>query len=58
LRDVQDEEALFQSKKRRKALREAAMQEVVASGDDGQKEQTKGPHEEHQVESLGGVKFY
>ena len=57
MRDIQDEEALFQSKKRRKALREAAMQEV-ASGDDGQKEQTKGPHEEHQVESLGGVKFY
>jgi hypothetical protein len=56
LKDIQDEEALFQSKKRRKALREAAMQEVVPSS--VQKEGTKSDVTKYQVESLGGVKFY
>ena len=56
MKDIQDEEALFQSKKRRKALREAAMQEAALNP--GQKEGTESAVTKYQVESLGGVKFY
>jgi hypothetical protein len=59
LKDIQDEEALFQSKKRRKALREAAKQQEVAQPPSSdQTEETKRDLTKYQVESLGGIKFY
>ncbi|KAF1365740.1 hypothetical protein EJ07DRAFT_92562 [Lizonia empirigonia] len=55
LKDIQDEEILFQSKKKRKALREIAAKEEreQANVEDAAKEQ--GPVK---VESIGGVRFY
>lgn len=55
LKDIQDEEILFQSKKKRKALREIAAREEreQANVEDAVKEQ--GPVK---VESIGGVRFY
>ncbi|KAF1838494.1 hypothetical protein BDW02DRAFT_585773 [Decorospora gaudefroyi] len=58
LKDLQDEDALFQSKKRRKALREAATQEATQTQSSEQKEQGGRALTEYQVESVGGVKFY
>ena len=55
LKDIQGEEALFQGKKKRKALRELAAKEASkqASIEEAAKEQ-----EQAKVESIGGVKFY
>lgn len=55
LKDIQEEEALFQGKKKRKALREFAAKEASqqASIEEAAKEQ-----EQVKVESIGGVKFY
>ncbi|KZM23256.1 uncharacterized protein EKO05_0004472 [Ascochyta rabiei] len=55
MKDIQEEEALFQSKKKRKALREFAAKEASeqASAEEAAKEQRQA-----KVESIGGVKFY
>jgi hypothetical protein len=58
LKDIQNEEALFQSKKKRKALRDAAMQDVANTPDKDQQETAKRNFTKQQVESVGGVKFY
>ncbi|KAF3004128.1 hypothetical protein E8E13_004702 [Curvularia kusanoi] len=59
LREIKDEEALFQSKKKRRALREAAAKEdnvrevkEQASVEEGVEERST------KVESIAGVKFY
>jgi hypothetical protein len=54
LKDVQNEEALFQSKKKRKALRDAAKQEAAQTPEETSKSQAT----KQDVESVGGVKFY
>ena len=61
LQEVRDEEALFQSRKRRKALREAAAKEEQASLEEAAKEAAQQATREEgrvKVESIGGVKFY
>lgn len=59
LKDIQNEEALFQSKKTRKAVRDAAAAQEAESamGNDGQ-ERVKRNLAKMEVESVGGVKFY
>jgi hypothetical protein len=62
LKDMEDEEVLFQSKKRRKALRQAAAEEAA-------RDVANAKEEEHaevvvdndgkvRVESVNGVRFY
>ncbi|EUC47920.1 hypothetical protein COCMIDRAFT_34656 [Bipolaris oryzae ATCC 44560] len=58
LKDIQDEEALFQSKKKRRAMREAALQEEAAEKKTGQESTKSQDAAKMQVESVGGVKFY
>ena len=61
LQEVRDEEALFQSRKRRKALREAAAKEEQASLEEAANEAAQQATREEgrvKVESIGGVKFY
>jgi len=58
LKDIQNEEALFQSKKKRKALRDAAMQEAAHTSGKDKKETAKSDLPKQEVESVGGVKFY
>ncbi|KAI8937587.1 hypothetical protein NX059_005301 [Plenodomus lindquistii] len=56
LKQVKDEEALFQSKKKKKALRQAAEAEAEDArlvGDEQKEQEAR-----IKVESLGGVKFY
>lgn len=55
LKDIQQEEALFQSKKKRKALRELAAREGAEQkdGENATEEQGRA-----KVESIGGVRFY
>lgn len=59
MKDIQNEEALFQSKKNRKAERDAAAAQEAESarGKDGQ-ERVKQNRAKMGVESVGGVKFY
>lgn len=55
MQDIQEEEALFQSKKKRRALREFAAKEAR------EQQQVDVPEKEQgqvKVESIGGVKFY
>ncbi|KAF2856552.1 hypothetical protein T440DRAFT_2804 [Plenodomus tracheiphilus IPT5] len=56
LKEVKDEEALFQSRHKRKALRQAAESEAKDARRDGDEE--KAEKARIKVESLGGVKFY
>ncbi|KAI4637476.1 hypothetical protein J4E83_000292 [Alternaria metachromatica] len=58
LKDIQDEEALFQSKKRRKAQRDAAIQETTQTPDKDQQKTPSTKFTKQEVESVGGVKFY
>lgn len=62
LREIKDEEALFQSKKRRRALREVAAREERGQRESvEQVEEVKEEVKEEglaKVESIGGVKFY
>ena len=58
LKDIQDEEALFQSKKRRKAQRDAAIQETAQTPDKDQQKTPRTKFTKQEVESVGGVKFY
>ena len=58
LKDIQDEEALFQSKKKRRAMREAALQEEAVEKKTGQESTKSQDPVKMQVESVGGVKFY
>jgi hypothetical protein len=58
LKDIQNEEALFQSKKKRKALRDAAMQEAAKTPGKDQQDAPKSNFTKQEVESVGGVKFY
>jgi hypothetical protein len=59
LDDIKNEEALFQSKKKRKALRDAAaMQEAAQTPDKEQQKTAKSDFAKQEVESVGGVKFY
>ncbi|KAF1947254.1 hypothetical protein EJ02DRAFT_334018 [Clathrospora elynae] len=58
LKDVQDEEALFQSKKRRKALREAATQAATDKQASGESQEMQSEFAKLQAESVGGIKFY
>lgn len=56
LREVKEEEALFQKRKERKALREAARREVVVEDVESGRDAKEGGMAK--VESIGGVKFY
>ncbi|KAL6712532.1 hypothetical protein ACN47E_000409 [Coniothyrium glycines] len=59
--DVKGEESLFQSKKRRRALREATKEEgwkAVEKGDEGVREKEKEGQVKMKVESIGDGKFY
>ncbi|KAF2131967.1 hypothetical protein P153DRAFT_284546 [Dothidotthia symphoricarpi CBS 119687] len=61
VKDIQDEEALFQSKKRRKALRQAAAKEADTTTSEDIKPRQQvvvGKNGNFQVESIGGSKFY
>jgi len=58
LKDLKNEEALFQSKKKRRALREAAMQEDAQTPVRDEQEKAQDGLPKQKVESLGGVKFY
>ena len=58
LKDIQDEEALFQSKRRRKAQKDAAIQEATQSPDKDQQKTPSTKFTKQEVESVGGVKFY
>ena len=59
LREIQDEEALFQSKKKRRALREEAAKEEVAQGEEQNASVEEGNEQRQaKVESIAGVKFY
>ena len=59
LKGLEDEEVLFQSKKKRKALREAAAQEAThySKSNDGN-EAIARSFSAVQVEHVNGVKFY
>jgi hypothetical protein len=59
MREIQDEEALFQSKKKRRALREEAAKEEVAEGEKQQASVAEGNEQRQaKVESIAGVRFY
>jgi hypothetical protein len=59
MREIQDEEALFQSKKKRRALREEAAKEEVAEGEKQQASVEEGSEQRQaKVESIAGVRFY
>jgi ribosomal protein L12E/L44/L45/RPP1/RPP2 len=60
LKDMKDEEVLFQSKKRRKALRQAAAEEAAqAENDKGEEAKiTETEDGRVKVESVNGVRFY
>ncbi|RMZ72920.1 cell division [Pyrenophora seminiperda CCB06] len=62
LNDVQNEKSLFQSKKKRRELRQAAMEEDEQEGGqtpaENEQETEKDQFTENKVESVGGVKFY
>jgi hypothetical protein len=59
MREIQDEEALFQSKKKRRALREEAAKEEVAEGEKQQASVEEGNEQRQaKVESIAGVRFY
>jgi hypothetical protein len=56
LREIEDEEVLFQSKKRRKALRQAAAQESTQTTTASKAQD--GTFAKAQVEDINGVRFY
>ncbi|KAJ4373858.1 hypothetical protein N0V83_002597 [Neocucurbitaria cava] len=58
LKDIEDEEVLFQSKKRRKALRQAAAEAENKRQTDITSNVTNCEPAKLQVENLGGAKFY
>lgn len=58
LKDIQGEEALFQSKKKRKALREEAAVEAEQEEVKGEERSGQNHHAKVQVESFKGTKFY
>ena len=61
LKDIEEEETLFQSKKRRKALRLAAAEEATFEREQSEKaEDIKNEHGDTRlrVESVNGVRFY
>ncbi|KAF1841420.1 uncharacterized protein K460DRAFT_408884 [Cucurbitaria berberidis CBS 394.84] len=55
LKDIEDEKALFQSKKKRKALRQAAEAKLQV---DGVRKEMDNEPAKLQVENFGGAKFY
>lgn len=55
LKDIQEEEALFQNKKKRKALREFAAKEASEQATVEEVTEELG---QAKVESIGGVRFY
>lgn len=58
MKDIEDEEVLFQSKKRRKALRQAAAEAENKRQTDITSNVTNSEPAKLQVENLGGAKFY
>ncbi|KAH8719364.1 hypothetical protein GQ44DRAFT_623585 [Phaeosphaeriaceae sp. PMI808] len=58
LKNIENEDVLFQSKKKRRALRQAAEQEAAETLGKEQSEDTKTDQSKVQVESVGGVRFY
>ncbi|CAO2657685.1 Nn.00g038110.m01.CDS01 [Neocucurbitaria sp. VM-36] len=58
LKDIEDEEILFQSKKRRKALRQAAAEAEDKRQLDSPMKETNSEPAKLQVEDFGGAKFY
>jgi hypothetical protein len=56
LREIEDEEVLFQSKKRRKALRQAAAHESTQTTTASKAQD--GTFAKAQVEDINGVRFY
>jgi hypothetical protein len=58
LKEMEDEEVLFQSKKRRKALRQAAAEEAAQEKENVEKKISITEEGKVKVESVNGVRFY